>query len=95
MITLSLCDRRTISEDYMAVFFTVQFGSQSRGIYKPANQNSEKGLPGKHWKFNHDEISWFDIQRDAWTKCKVTNAVFGDAVGGFEAARLRLIQGIL
>ena len=32
----------------MAVFFTVQFGSQSRGIYKPANKNSEKGLPGKH-----------------------------------------------
>ena len=23
----------------MAVFFTVQFGSQSRGMYKPANQN--------------------------------------------------------
>ena len=32
----------------MAVFFTVQFGSKSRGIYNPANQNSEKGLPGKH-----------------------------------------------
>ena len=32
----------------MAVFFTVQFGSQSRGVYKPENQNSEKRLPGKH-----------------------------------------------
>ena len=30
----------------MAVFFTFQFGSQSRGVYKPANQNSEKVLPG-------------------------------------------------
>ena len=30
----------------MAVFFTFQFGS--RGVYKPANQNSEKGLPGNH-----------------------------------------------
>ena len=47
-ITLSFCDWWTISEDYMAVFLTVQFGSQSRGIHKPANQNSEKGLPGKH-----------------------------------------------
>ena len=28
--------------------FTAQFGSQSRGTYKLANQNSEKGLPGKH-----------------------------------------------
>ena len=32
----------------MAVFFTVQLGSQSRGVYKPATQDSEKGLPGKH-----------------------------------------------
>ena len=46
-------------------------------------------------KFTHNEISWFDIQTDAWTKWKVTNAVFDDAVGGFEAARLRWIQGIL
>ena len=32
----------------VAVLFTVQFGSQSRLMYTPANQNSEKGLPGKH-----------------------------------------------
>ena len=28
-------------------FFTVQFGSQSRGIYKPANQKAEKVLARK------------------------------------------------
>ena len=28
-----------------------------------------------------DEISWFDIQTDTWTKWKVTNAIFDDAVG--------------
>ena len=33
----------------MAVFFTVQFGSQLCGIYKRANQKAEKGLPGKHY----------------------------------------------
>ena len=38
----------TISEDYVAVFFTIQFGSQPRRIYKPENQKAEKRLPGKH-----------------------------------------------
>ena len=38
----------TISEDYVTVFFTIQFGSQPRRTYKPENQKSEKGLPGKH-----------------------------------------------
>ena len=38
----------TISEDYVAVFFTIQFGSHSRRIYKPEIQKAEKGLPGKH-----------------------------------------------
>ena len=38
----------TISKGHVAVFFTIQFGSQPRRIYKPENQKAEKGLPGKH-----------------------------------------------
>ena len=33
----------------MAVFFTVQFGSQPHGMYKPAKQKAKKRLPGKHY----------------------------------------------
>ena len=104
MIMLSFCNRWTISEDYVAVFFTVQFGSQSRGYINRQIRILRWGCQENiailnltafvvFKKFTHNEISWFDIQTDAWTKWKVTNAVFDDAVGGFEAARLRWIQG--
>ena len=75
----------------MAVFFTVQFGSKSRGIYNPANQNSEKGLPGKCCRTKSLRVcclkvypqrnQLIDIQSDAWTTWKVTNVIFDDVVG--------------
>ena len=40
----------------MAVFFAVQFGSQSHRIYKPANQKVEEGLPGKHYGTNSHRV---------------------------------------
>ena len=103
-------------------FFTVQFGSQSRGIYKPANQKAEKVLARKRpydtkshrvcrfQKFPHDEISWFDIQADAWiidlVKKKENHRSDEFKVESNECAfwwcrslnrmqRLRWIQGIL
>ena len=103
-------------------FFTVQFGSQSRGIYKPANQKAEKVLARKrHYdtkshrvcrfqKFPHDEISWFDIQADAWIidlvkkkenhrsdefKAESNECAFWWCRSLNRMQRLRWIQGIL
>ena len=40
---------QTISEDCVAVFFTIQFGSQPHRMYKRAKQKAEKGLLGKYY----------------------------------------------
>ena len=41
--SISFCDRWTISEDYVAVYFTFQFGFQPRRIFKLENQKAKKG----------------------------------------------------